>query len=779
MRGSSRPKVLDEDVDDGSVRFDQNPRSSPRTAPKPSPRSGKATPRSANSPSEIPRDVSAHGDIWDKSKVRNSKGLSSPPGRSSSPQGRSSSPQGRSFGSSPAHQVYGNLAQSPASRTGSPQGSLNARRTLISSPRSADKRGPGGLYHEKQRQAGRHAALHCLNNLLQEPRISEEHLVKTAEQLDRAEQRLAGGRALSHANKRKDGFYNPQVLQAVLGGLGFEMQAVRGDVRVEGETGFVANKNRHWFAVRRLGTAWFDLNSCLPKPEHYDLRDLQEHLLNAQNQGYNIFVIRGEWPPCDVEENATDLDEAVRACLRDLGGQTTGEVVCTQELGMMADPSSLPSLYKIPNVWQFGAHWFGAARFQSHPDIQAKSEWQNTELAFKKKVRRITRKSHADASLEDEELGEADMLHVRSCGVDSPKSPEVHAGPRPTLDRIFLSLDANRDGVFNVDDLDDLVAADVDEVVMEDEPIILPIYIILQLLVVLGFWLVNAIMKYPNDILYALAGLESNFPGLTTVLVYRDCVSYRWDAWRWLTYQFTHNGVAHVGMNCFILVVAGLPLETFQGHWRTFLLFNAGVASGAMTSMVWNVRAELVGMSAGCYALLFVHFAELVMNWGQSRFRWPKVILLLAIVGLDVANIQLTQMKATDELSPELKAVSHSAHVGGAFTGLVLGIIFSRNLVVHQRERCYQLTALFMFAGFLTYNLAYIAEWPPRTFIDPEPWCWSGQVFNQSLFIDPVYHCVRCANTECIDRWYSTQRWVEPVIWQNCKYEAKWANVKP
>lgn len=630
--------------------------------------------------------------------------------------------------------------------------------------------GPGGLYHEKQLQAGRHAALHCLNNLLQEPRITEEHLSKTAEQLDRAEQRLTGGRALSHANKRKDGFYNPQVLQAVLGGLGFDTQAVRGVVRVEGETGFVANKNRHWFAVRRLGTGWFDLNSCLRKPEHYDAHDLQEHLLNAQNQGYNIFVVRGEWPPCDVEENAAELDEAVRACLRNLGGQMGSKIVCTEELSVMADPSMLPNLYSIPHIWRFGAHWFGAARFQSHPDMTATGEWANIELAFKKKVQRVTKKSHADASL-DEEFGEADKLAA------SPKSQEDQAGQSPMFDQRFLSLGTDGAGFFNVDDLDDL--EDVDEVVMEDEPIILPIYIILQLLVVCGLWLVQAIMKHPDNIMFALAGLESIFPGWTTVLVYKDCVSYRWEVWRWLAYQYTHNGVTHVGMNSFILVVAGLPLETFQGHWRTFLLFNAGVASGAMTSMVWNVRSELVGMSAGCYALLFVHFAELLMNWGQSRFRNAKLVLLLAIVALDIANIQLTQLELSDVLADEMKAVSHSVHAGGALTGFVLGIVFSRNLIVHQRERCYQLIALVVFAGFLAYNLAYIAQWPPRTYTDPEPWCWSAQVFNQSLFIDPVYHCVRCADTRCIERWHSTQRWIEPVTWQNCKYESKWAAVEP
>lgn len=792
MRGSNRPQVLEEDVDDGSVRFEQTPRSSPRRTPSPTPRSGKATPRSANSPSQITRDISVHGDVWEKNKHRHpAKRSSSPQGRSSSPQGRSSSPQGGPSGPSPANQVYGNSnsAESPASRTGSLQGrspagdsySLTAKRTIVSSPPLADKRGPGGLYHEKQSEKGRYAALHCLNNLLQEPRISQDHLLKTAEQLDRAEQRLAGGRALSHANKRKDGFYNPQVLQAVLGGLGFAMQAVRGDLLIEGETGFVANMNRHWFAVRRLGTAWFDLNSCLAKPEHYDVRDLHEHLANVQNQGYNIFVVRGDWPPCDVEENAADLDEAVRACLRDLGGQTTGQVVCTEELGMMADPSKLPNLYTIPNIWRFAAHWFGAARFQSDPNMKAKSEWQNTELAFKKKVRKVMPKSHADASLDDEELGEAAMLRHQTIDVGSPDSPESQEGPKFTsmADRMFMSLDADGDGVFDVNDLHDLFTGDVDEVIMEDEPIILPIYIILQLSVVIGFWLVNAIMKHPDDILFALAGLESNFPGSTTVVVYRDCISYRWDAWRWLTYQFTHNGAAHVGMNCFILLVAGLPLETFQGHWRTFLLFNAGVASGAMTSMVWNVRAELVGMSAGCYALLFAHFAELLMNWRQSRFRWPKMFVLFTIVGLDVVNIQLTQLSVTDDLSPVLKAVSHSSHVGGALLGFIIGILLSRNLVVHLHERCYQLAAFSIFGGFLAYNLTYIAEWPPRTYTDPEPWCWSAQVFNQTLFNDKVYHCVRCADTECMDRWYSTQRWVEPVTWQNCKYESHWATVKP
>ncbi|CAJ1349657.1 unnamed protein product [Effrenium voratum] len=216
--------------------------------------------------------------------------------------------------------------------------------------------------------------------------------------------------------------------------------------------------------------------------------------------------------------------------------------------------------------------------------------------------------------------------------------------------------------------------------------------------------------------------------------------------------------------------MAGLPLEQFQGHLRIFLLFNVGVFTGALFNMVWNPHSALAGMSAGCYALLFAHFAELGMNWKQSRYRWAKLFVLILVVVLDIVSINVTESQDT---SVAAEVVSHTAHMGGAFSGLLLGILITRNLVVLPSERIVHIVALVLWLVILAVHVGWFLQWPPRAMFEGTPWCWARQIFNQTLYGDDRYHCVRCADDACIQSWQG-QRWMESVDWRICEYQLGW-----
>eukprot|EP00435_Cladocopium_sp_Y103_P031793 s367_g8.t1 len=193
--------------------------------------------------------------------------------------------------------------------------------------------GPGGIYHEKQ--VGSLCALHCVNNLLQKPAYDDGFFRMVAMELDSAERRLLGGDNLDFGNARMDGFYNVQVVQEVLrkgnyrsGAPKLEMLPISSEAAKEckidrvKETAFILNKNEHWFSLRRIGAEWFDLNSCLPNPAHYTPGDLDFHIRDAVREGYSVFVVRGTFPKCELEEehNHKKLLEAVQGCGRP--GQT-------------------------------------------------------------------------------------------------------------------------------------------------------------------------------------------------------------------------------------------------------------------------------------------------------------------------------------------------------------------------------------------------------------------------------------------------------------------------
>merc|ERR1740123_2224155 len=95
---------------------------------------------------------------------------------------------------------------------------------------------------------------------------------------------------------------------------GEEVQSSKTDTAKE--VAFILNKQEHWFALRRIGREWFDLNSCLKTPRHYTDGDVRFHISDAVKQGYSVFVVRGDFPRSALEEDSKKLIEAVQGCGR-------------------------------------------------------------------------------------------------------------------------------------------------------------------------------------------------------------------------------------------------------------------------------------------------------------------------------------------------------------------------------------------------------------------------------------------------------------------------------
>lgn len=234
--------------------------------------------------------------------------------------------------------------------------------------------------------------------------------------------------------------------------------------------------------------------------------------------------------------------------------------------------------------------------------------------------------------------------------------------------------------------------------------------------------------------------------------------------WRWLAHQFSHTGLRHVAMNSLMNMVLGIPLEEFHGSWRLFLMFNFGVFGGACCSVVTDIHSSVVGMSGGCYALLGMHLADLLMNWAQRKHRWQKLLLMVVLAGYDILSTHTTQGAAP---------VSHAAHFGGYVAGLLIAIVLGRNLVWKRWERALQ--ALTVGCGLLliVFCMTWTRIWAPRTIWESSGWCWSRQVSSVDLFGDESWNCVRCASQACIEFW-STQEHTAAVSASSCDARGGW-----
>jgi len=182
-----------------------------------------------------------------------------------------------------------------------------------------------GLYHEKQ--IGALCAVHALNNLMQERRFDEVELASIAHDLDEKERAALGGSRLkgeeASGNVRADGFFSSQVVLEAVRRAGLRCGATSTDATSESyvasfssaaqtEKAFIFNRREHWFALRKIGTCWFDLNSTFAAPKH--LLNMSAFLTQQRDAGYSIFVVRGSFPALPLESDASALRRAARAC---------------------------------------------------------------------------------------------------------------------------------------------------------------------------------------------------------------------------------------------------------------------------------------------------------------------------------------------------------------------------------------------------------------------------------------------------------------------------------
>jgi len=174
------------------------------------------------------------------------------------------------------------------------------------------------IFHEQQ--DGSLCAQHCLNSLLQGQFYSAVDLADMASELDTLEKlRMAEmgedtpeyRQFLEQPSTNMDdsGFFSVQVISKALSVWGLELlplnssnpAAVRAKTSPISASAYICNFREHWFTIRRLGSQWFNLNSLLEGPELVSNTYLGEFLAQLQHEGYDIFLVTGELPPCDAD----------------------------------------------------------------------------------------------------------------------------------------------------------------------------------------------------------------------------------------------------------------------------------------------------------------------------------------------------------------------------------------------------------------------------------------------------------------------------------------------
>lgn len=109
-------------------------------------------------------------------------------------------------------------------------------------------------------------------------------------------------------NMDDSGFFSIQVISDALRVWGLELILFNSpEYQILGidpinEQAFICNYKEHWFTVRKLGKQWFNLNSLLTGPELISDTYLALFLAQLQQEGYSIFVVKGDLPDCEADQ---------------------------------------------------------------------------------------------------------------------------------------------------------------------------------------------------------------------------------------------------------------------------------------------------------------------------------------------------------------------------------------------------------------------------------------------------------------------------------------------
>ncbi|CAI4231248.1 unnamed protein product [Auanema sp. JU1783] len=156
----------------------------------------------------------------------------------------------------------------------------------------------------------------------------------------------------------------------------------------------------------------------------------------------------------------------------------------------------------------------------------------------------------------------------------------------------------------------------------------------------------------------------------------------REQAWRFTSYALLHSGLHHLLGNVIIQLLVGIPLEVVHKIWRIGPLYVLAVTSGALLQYSVDSSVLLAGASAGVYALITAHLANVFLNWSEMPFRWVRLAVLGVFLTYDVGGALYRRYYLN-----ECDMISHAAHFAGGLTGVCFGVFVLYNIVDHVYEK--------------------------------------------------------------------------------------------
>ena len=172
------------------------------------------------------------------------------------------------------------------------------KRTAIVNERRAEYT---NMYHEKQQESL--CGLHALNNSLQSEMFNDKELHQVAEELDEKERQILGitssddssTSSSSSDNHDERGNFSKAVLEAALKPFDIELPSVQSEEYRNTDrkefVAFICHKNSHYFAISKIGSRYYNLDSLLQSPIPISRNDISDVIDLILMDGGNVYCL--------------------------------------------------------------------------------------------------------------------------------------------------------------------------------------------------------------------------------------------------------------------------------------------------------------------------------------------------------------------------------------------------------------------------------------------------------------------------------------------------------
>ena len=168
-------------------------------------------------------------------------------------------------------------------------------------------------------------------------------------------------------------------------------------------------------------------------------------------------------------------------------------------------------------------------------------------------------------------------------------------------------------------------------------------------------------------VLMALFGMNIFLPSTDTLVQWGGNIRYlsiNGQIWRLFTSVFLHGGILHLVFNMYALLYVGSILEKVIGKNKFIFAYIISGIVASISSIMMNENIVSIGASGAIFGL----FGLLLPLRGYNFPNISVKKLLLNVAIFVLYNIMIGFTKS---------GIDNAAHIGGLFTGIIIGIFYS------------------------------------------------------------------------------------------------------